>query len=129
MTEFTNPKSIKFVEHRWRTEIEIVDASGTEHRFVASADAGYTEHDGICQPDQHRQMRWGVVRDPHRGLRGGRQKGGRVEVAVPADFCATPVGGHCRGDRGHPLTVTPQVTDARSSNDEHRRPVRLASTH
>jgi hypothetical protein len=46
-TEFDAPRSVRFEETRWHLHIIVTDANGVDHEYVASADAGYTEHDGI----------------------------------------------------------------------------------
>lgn len=47
MPKFENVKKVEIIESRWWIGIMITDSEDVEHDFVASADAYYTDRDGI----------------------------------------------------------------------------------
>ena len=45
--EFESPKSVRINVRRWDVTVTIIDGEGAEHIFIASADAAFTERNGI----------------------------------------------------------------------------------
>jgi hypothetical protein len=45
--KFENVKSVSINKSRWNVSIVIVDKKGKEHRYYASADSFFTDHDNI----------------------------------------------------------------------------------
>lgn len=47
MPEFLSPQRVTIDAHRWTADIEVVDAEGKIHNFIASADSADTMNDGL----------------------------------------------------------------------------------